>query len=87
MIIPKLGDIIKHKNFMDVALEVVKFKQYSPNHYTVKAKWINLGYEKSQYIGINKNIKIKNEDMKDWLICKDTSLQCFRYSDWRGLDE
>jgi hypothetical protein len=85
MVIPKIGDIIKHKNFSDVALEVIKFKRYSQDYYSVKAKWINLGYNESKYIGINKNLKIKDEDMKDWLICLDPGYKCYRYSDWEPI--
>lgn len=75
----QIGDIIKHKEFRDVACEVLDIGPES-----VAVSWINLGFEKSWYMNQTQLIKVENK--ADWLLCKTPEIQCLRRALWVPLD-
>ncbi len=72
------GSIIRHKRFMDVACRVL-----SRHSSTFKVSWVNLGFVSSYEMGVKQTLKIR--DLKDWQICFDRDVQCFRHAKWGDL--
>lgn len=72
----KIGDLIKHIKFVDVACLVKGI-----HGDWLYVQWVNLGYVDSwilptEFIGIRPN-------SKNWLVCKpDKDYQCYRNAPW-----
>ena len=84
MIVPKNGDFIKHKKFMDVAVYVIK--AYNFDHkMKIKGIWANQQFVKTNLIVLNAHLTIKKEDLSDWYICMNPLAECIRDVEWRKL--
>lgn len=57
-----------HKNCMDVAFEVHKSAKYSTKEWTLKGRWINLGYMGDPWYLTDKvTIKVPSDKKADWV--------------------
>lgn len=80
----KSGMVIKHRRFMDVAIHVNKVYHF-PQGCKIKGEWVNQAFEKTFFMGMSAKVKIKKEDLKDWLVCCNTKAECIRYEKWINL--
>lgn len=71
-----VGDVIKHKNSLDIAGIVVGAVANE-----VQVEWINLGEINSWSIGQSGSLEIT----EDWLICTTYRPACYRHASWRQL--
>lgn len=76
------GDVIKHRDSMDVCFEVVSVYEGSDS-FKVKGFWVNQGFVNSwRLFPRTNNIKIKKDNMKDILYTNDILVSCYRYANW-----
>jgi hypothetical protein len=81
----KVGDIVKHERFMDVALEVLRCVEM-PEYYAVNGVWVNQGFVKSYDIGRADLVKVSKDQKEQWYRCIDRSKdQCLRKCDWEKI--
>lgn len=86
----KPGDIIKHKEFKDVAIQVFYIRKEPINDIIeIDGVWFNLGVEESYLItskdcpyGYPARINISSENKNKWFKCKSNDAKCYRYEDW-----
>ncbi len=87
----KSGDIIKHKNFMDVAVLLTTDPMpLKAGGYHIKGLWMNQAFTKSFVINPIReygkvNIKIKPEKLSEWLLCGNPEAECVRYEKWSPI--
>lgn len=89
----KPGDIIKHKNFMDVAILVLlSHKNPETGEIEVKGCWVNQGQKESFTIttkrnpaGIPMEYVIKADQLKNWLVCSKPESNFIRAEKWKQL--
>jgi hypothetical protein len=71
MINLKQNDIIKHRNFKDIAL-LIKSVEYSPGlGLHIAGDWINQGFDNTYLLNIDAHINITEDRITQWLVCKD----------------
>lgn len=70
------GDVIKHKNSLDVCCVVRSFDGIQ-----AAVDWVNLGEVKSWLIGQSGVVEIT----EDWLVCTTYRPVCYRHCSWREL--
>lgn len=76
------GDVIKHRNSMDVCFKVVSIYEGSDS-WKIKGYWMNQGFHESWYLFANTtNIAIKKDNVKD-LLYTDKLHYCYRHADWK----
>jgi len=80
----RTGNIIKHKNFMDVAIIVNTCDKYG-SYYMISGEFINQGFDETYPMGQYKTFKIETNKLSDWSVCTQPSTQCIRYSNWKEL--
>ena len=71
----KVGDVIKHPRFLDVACLVNTIHETGD----LTVFWINQGFTESWIISKNTSRVSIN---KDWLLCDTPNIKCLRYSSW-----
>lgn len=89
----KQGEIIKHKNFMDVAIQIM-YISTNPETESLEVRgiWINQGQTESFVINTRKypygvpiELTIKKEDLSNWLKCSKTDIVFIRNEEWKVL--
>lgn len=91
MIKLKPYDVIKHKKFMDVAIQITKPPIITKSgKLKIKGNWMNQAYVESFIIGKLKNfgkseLVIMPENIKDWLVCLNPHANCVRNEKWIRL--
>lgn len=86
----KKFDIIRHKEFKDIALELSENAFEAPNgSFIIRDPVVmNQGWIKTYYIGPAKDLgfkrmfRIKVSEFKDWEICLDQDTDCIRHVEW-----
>lgn len=91
----KIGSIIKHKQFKDVAILVTNTREsdLTGNVDELDGRWINLGFVNTYDIGYmvsetsGKWLNIINKS--DWLVLHEDDFydKCYRYSRWVELGQ
>lgn len=89
----KPGDLIKHKNFKDVAIQVFYTRYNAINEITeIDGVWINLGQAESYPItteehpvGFPANIMIRSSNLQDWLKCTKVESKFYRNEKWESF--
>jgi len=89
----KQGDIIKHKAFMDVAIQVMYLSENPENgDIEIRGIWLNQGQTKSFVINTNKYPAgvpviyiIKKHQICNWLKCDKPSSKHIRNEPWSRL--
>lgn len=77
------GDIIKHKNFMDVAIRVIDISDnITTNNYEITGFWINQGQVKTFNMNLLAQISIKKDKISDWLKCSKPESNFIRNETW-----
>lgn len=81
------GDVIKHRDSMDVCFEVVSVYEGS-NSWKLKGFWANQGFVNSWRLsGKTVHIQIKKENVKDlFYINSDEPITCYRNAPWVPYD-
>jgi hypothetical protein len=79
----RAGDIIKHKNSMDVCFMISKVFTVH-NRLKIKGFWINQGFVKSWALKSDR-IEIMKADYSNWLRSTTPHVECLRHSQWKGL--
>lgn len=79
-----LGKVIKHKRNMDVAFEVLTCEE-DGELLILFVDTLNQGYRKTWKIGVQLDMILNKQDLKDWLYCTEPEAQCIRYVEWRTL--
>jgi len=87
----KVGDIIKHKAYMDVAIQVL-FTSTNPENeeIIIKGVWINQGQIQSYYINayyINEFVErtIQKSQLPNWFKCMKPKSKFIRNEEWKQL--
>lgn len=87
----KSNDVIKHENFMDVAIfltaDPIPLKD---GGLAIKGLWMNQAFVNSFIIDPFREFgkmrhKIKKEDVSKWLKCENPSAKCIRYEKWERV--
>lgn len=77
----KKGDVIKHRDSMDVCFEVVSIYEGS-NSWKLKGFWINQGFVDSwRLFTTTSRIVIKKDNVKDLFYTTDI-VPCYRKAEW-----
>lgn len=82
----KTGDIIKHRLFMDVSVQVL-FVSVNPenNDVLVKGVWINQGQTSTFSINEPAEFTITTGNKNDWLKCKKPDSNFIRAEEWEQI--
>lgn len=82
----KSGDIIKHKNFMDVAVQVL-FTTTNPEtgNIEISGVWINQGQVKTYSTNQLAYFIVKKEDLSNWSKCLKLDSSFIRNESWEQL--
>ena len=75
------GNIIKHREFKDVAVKVLEVAVNS-SWYSIKGTWINLGQISSFPLHIETDLIIMRTNERDWSICLDPKADLLRDAKW-----
>lgn len=80
------GQIIKHKNSMDVAFEIINFYE-ATECIKFEGRWLNQGHIESWYLlSKSSNIKLPKSELKNILYCVDQTVDiCLRKCEWASL--
>lgn len=78
------NEIIKHKNNIDICYHVCKSYDIGTD-LVLKLDIVNMGFVDSYYVGQTCRARLKKENLKDWLICKEPDTKCLRYALWQNL--
>lgn len=81
----KVGDIIKHKAFLDVAVQALVITQSPEGDLDIGGVWINQGCTNSYYINIPINFILKKEHIRDWYKCLNPTSKFIRNETWEQL--
>jgi hypothetical protein len=83
----KSGDVIKHKNFTDVAIQVM-FVSVHPNTNDIEISgvWINQGQTQTYSINEPAKLQIKEKHLSDWLKCSKPKSTFIRNEEWKELE-
>jgi hypothetical protein len=87
----KIGDIIKHEAFRDVAITLIS--QPMPlkgGGYFIKGLWVNQAFVESFIINPIREygkvtLRILREDLSKWFICDNPKAKCIRYENWTQI--
>jgi hypothetical protein len=74
----KAGDVVKHRNFLDVCCYVANDSDTNQ----VAIYWMNQGFVESWLL--NGGSQLITLD-SNWLICDDPAAECLRYTKWSKL--
>jgi hypothetical protein len=82
----KQGDIIKHKAFMDVAVQVI-FASTNPENgeMEVSGIWINQGQLRTYSINEPAKFTIKKHQLDNWMKCLKPKSNFIRNEEWEQL--
>lgn len=82
----KPGDIIKHKTFMDVAIQVVTVN-YTPDdkYIFIQGVWYNQGQVTSYSMNLHDDLIIVIEDLGNWLKSAEPRSEFIRNKEWVEL--
>ncbi len=82
----KIGDIIKHEKFMDVAVVIASDPMpLKAGGICVKGLWMNQAFVNSYIMSKTVYLKIKEEDLTKWSKCLDPTAKCIRYETWEKI--
>ena len=86
MIKPKIGDIIKHRRFMDIAVWVQKpVIMTDSGKMFIRGMWINQAFVSTFPLGIKMKYRIPPDKIHEWMICDNPHAKCVRYEKWTPL--
>lgn len=82
----KQGDIIKHKAFMDVAVQIINTTT-NPETQDIEVRgiWINQGQVSSFVLNQVTTFIIKKEHLSNWLKCLKPRSSFIRNEEWKQL--
>lgn len=82
----KPGDIIKHKAFMDISIQVV-IANITPNGQDmyIRGIWYNQGQVKSYLMNVHTRLIILKEDLGNWLKSAEPRSEFIRNKEWVEL--
>ena len=80
------GDIIKHKAFIDVAVQVI-FASTNPENGEIKVSgiWINQGQLRTYNINEPAKFIIKKHQIDNWMRCSKSKSSFIRNEKWEQL--
>ncbi len=82
----KQGDVIKHKSFMDVAIQVYFANQHPDTRdFEVRGVWLNQGQTSTYSLNEPAEITIKKVNLNDWLKCSKPESGFLRIEEWKEL--
>lgn len=76
--------MIKHKRWRDVAFQVMGV--WVGDQVVMQGNYLNQGFDKTYYL-LAGDIKVKIDNIGEWLYCLGRADRCIRYSEWRKLDQ
>jgi hypothetical protein len=81
----RIGDIIKHKRWKDIALEVLRISP-TTGGYVVQGEYINMGFTSSWHMNIGEHSHVLlHSKMADWERMIEGMHPSIRYNKWVAL--
>lgn len=85
MRMPKVGDIIKHDEFTDVAFSVTAVYVVGAD-IAISGNYVNQGVHKSYLIPVpSEEIRLKTQQLVHWLVCEEPQATCIRNVPWARM--
>ena len=82
----KQGDVIKHKSFMDVAIQVYFINQHPETQdIEIRGIWLSQGQVESYCSNESAEFTIKAHNLNDWLKCSKPESITLRSEEWKEL--
>ncbi len=80
------GDVIKHKNFKDVAIQIQNLSLQN-DQLIISGTWLNQGMTKSYNINKPALFSIHTSELSNWFKCINPKAKCIRNEKWKEFKE